>query len=94
VAAALAALSALFITKPATADCVLNARSKTSFVVLDIHTIFLKGGLGGAILLKSFGFFYPGSNVTVLKDTFCDFEDGVLYVDGELFDAREVKQVN
>jgi hypothetical protein len=75
----------------ANADCVLNAKSKTSYMVLDSHTILLKGGIGKDILIKSFAFFYSTSQVTVLKDNFCDFESSVLYVDGQVVDAQQVK---
>jgi hypothetical protein len=75
----------------AVADCILNAKSKTTYEVLDSHTILLKGGIGNAILVKSFAFFHSSSQVTVLKDSFCDFESAVLYVDGEVVDAQQVK---
>lgn len=83
--------SALIITGAADAGCVLNAKSKTSYVVLDSHTILLKGGIGNDILIKSFAFFYPSSQVTVLKDSFCDYESAVLYVDGEVVDVQKVE---
>lgn len=72
-------------------DCILNAKSKTSYVILDSHTILLKGGIGKDILIKSFAFFYATSQVTVLKDSFCDYESAVLYVDGQVIDAQQVK---
>lgn len=77
----------------ARADCVLNAKSKTSYVVLDSNTIILKGGIGKDILIKSFSFFYSSSQVTVLKDSFCDYESAVLYVDGQVVDAQQVKGI-
>ena len=75
------------------ADCILNAKSKTSYVVVDSHTIIMKGGIGKDILIKSFSFFYSTSQVTVLKDDFCDYESSVLYVDGEVVDAQQVKSL-
>jgi hypothetical protein len=75
----------------ANADCILNAKSKTTYVALDSHTILLRGGIGRDILIKSFAFFYSTSQVTVLKDNFCDYESSVLYVDGEAVDAQQVK---
>jgi hypothetical protein len=71
----------------------LNAKSKTAYVVLDEHTILLKGGIGKDILVKSFAFFYSTSRVMVLKDDVCDFEDAVLYVDDEVVDAQQVKNL-
>jgi hypothetical protein len=88
--------AAILLTSLATtanADCALNAKSKTSFVVLDSHTIILKGGFGKDILIKSFAFFHSSSDVTVLKDDFCDFESNVLYVDGETIDVQQVKNI-
>lgn len=81
------------IANAASADCVIDAKSKTSFVVLDSNTLLLKGGIGSDILIKSFQFFYPSSNVTVLKDSFCDFATDVLYVDGQLVSVQAVKQL-
>lgn len=76
------------------ADCIMNAKSATKFQILDNHTILLSGGLSGAILIKSFAFFQVTSQVSVLKDDFCDFESSVLYVDGEVIDAQQVKHIN
>jgi hypothetical protein len=75
------------------ADCVYGAKSKMSFVVLDSHSILLKNGVGKDILIKSFAFFYSSSSVTVLKDSFCDYESAVLYVDGEAVDVTQVKWI-
>ena len=75
------------------ADCIYGAKSKMSYVVLDSHTILLKGGVGKDILIKSFSFFYSTSQVTILKDSFCDYESAVLYVDGATVDAQQVKWI-
>lgn len=75
------------------ADCVIGAKSETSFRVLDSNTILLSGGYSGGILIKSFSFFYPTSTVSVLKDDFCDFDSDVLYVDGETVDVQQVKSI-
>jgi len=83
----------LFIQAEAIADCVYGAKNKTTFVVVDSHTILLKGGAGPNILIKSFSFFYPTSQLTVLKDSFCSYESAVLYVDGNVVDASEVKKI-
>lgn len=76
------------------ADCVINAKEATRFQVLDSHTIILSGGIAGQILIKSLDFFSRTSSVTVLKDTFCDFDSDVLYVDGETVDVQQVKQLH
>jgi|GEM_PF-1893698 len=75
------------------ADCILSAKSKTSYVILDSHTLILKGGIGKDVLVKSYHFFNSASQITVLKDSFCDYESAVLYVDGEVVDAQQVKSL-
>lgn len=93
----LSCLSLLTLTPfaAAHADCVVGAQLKLQFVVIDSHTILLTNGSGDSspILIKSFAFFYPSSSVTILKDSFCDFEDAVLYVDGELVDVQQIKRI-
>jgi len=83
---------ALLAFTNACADCVVGAKSKTHYQVLDTHTILLSGG-GNHILIKSFSFFYSSSQVSVLKDNFCDFEIAVLYVDGQVVDVQQVKSI-
>ena len=75
------------------ADCVYNAKSKTSFRVLGSSTILLTGGYGSDILIKTYSYFYPSSSVTVLKDSFCSYDDSVLYIDDEVVDAQQVKKL-
>lgn len=82
---------ALCLSQHAIADCVYSVKSYTSFVILDSHTLILKGGPGKDIMLKSFAFFYSSSQVTVLRDSFCDYESSVLYVDGQPVDIQQVK---
>jgi hypothetical protein len=83
----------LSISFASQADCVYGAKSKMSFVILDSHSILLKNGPGKDILIKSFSFFYSSSSVTILKDSFCDYESAVLYVDGNVVDAQQVKWI-
>ncbi|WP_146610926.1 hypothetical protein [Polynucleobacter paneuropaeus] len=75
----------------ANADCVYGAKSKTKFIVLDSHALILKGGYGKDILIKTFSFINSGSSISILKDDFCSYESAVLYIDGQLADANEVK---
>jgi hypothetical protein len=89
-----AGVVAFLIAGPASADCVIGAKSKTQYQVLDSHTIMLSGGYGGQIILKSFQFFQPSSQVSVLKDSFCDFDNAVLYIDGEPVDIQQVKNID
>ena len=75
------------------ADCVMGAQEKTSFLMLDSHTVMLTGGYGSKIIIKTFAFLNNGSQVTVLKNSFCSYESSVLYVDGEVVDANQVTNV-
>jgi len=84
----------IIISQNIFADCVYGAKSKTSYVILNDHTIILKGGFGGDILIKSFSFFYPSSDVSVLKDSFCSYDSAVLYVDGETVDVNEIERLD
>jgi len=76
------------------AECVYGAKDKTRYVVLDSHTIMLKGGYGSDIIVKTFAFIYSSSEVTVLKDSFCSYDSAVLYVDGEVADANQVTKID
>jgi len=91
----LAVLMILLISiRAGRADCVIGAKSKTYYTRLDAHTIVLSGGFGGSILIKTFGFIYPTSNVVILKDAFCSYDEAVLYVDGEVCDANSVQKLD
>lgn len=78
----------------ALADCVYWAKEKTRFQVLDSTTIFLTGGVGGSILTKIFCCIYKTSELAVLKDSFCSYDSAVFYIDGEVYDVRDVKKVD
>jgi hypothetical protein len=87
-------ISFLLSTTPLLADCVYGAKSKSHFQILDGDTIMLTGGYGGQIIIKIFCCVYQSSNVTVLNDDFCSYESSVLYIDGEVIDARDVKKID
>lgn len=73
------------------ADCVYGAQSKTFYTRLDDHTLVLRGGVVGQdIVLRTYAFVLPYSQVTVLKDQFCSYELGVLNVDGQVWDVNQV----
>jgi len=82
-----------FVSFSVAADCVYSAKSKSKFTRLDNHTIILQGGTGGDIIVKTFCFIYATSEVQVLQDSFCSYASAVLYVDGEVCDARQVTKV-
>jgi hypothetical protein len=83
----------LALSWPALPDCVVGAKLALSYVILDQNTLILKNAGGHDILIKSFAFFYPGTSITVLKDSFCDFATAVLYANGETIDVQEVKNL-
>lgn len=61
-----------------------------SFNILDSSTIILNGLR--KILIKTYCYcFFPGTDVTILKDAFCSYKSAVLYVGGTVVDAQEVK---
>jgi hypothetical protein len=57
----------VFAVTPAFADCVVGASMATRFQVLDSNTLILRGG--SEMLIKVFCCVYPGSSVSVLKDS-------------------------
>jgi hypothetical protein len=84
----------LALATPSQADCVFNAKSKTKFKRIDNHTLMLYGGGGPDILIKTFSFILPHSSITVLKDSFCSYEDTVLLIDGEVVGVRVVTKID
>jgi hypothetical protein len=82
----------LFLFVGLQADCIYGAKDSRSFQVIDSNTLILKGYKN--ILVKTFCFIYPSSNITVLKDSFCDYDSSVLYIDGEVCDTNEVRDLN
>ena len=85
-------LTSLFFTF-SYADCVYGAKAKTSYQVLDSKTLMLKGGYGSNIIIKTYSYFYSSSSVQVLKDSFCSYDNAVLYIDGEVVDAQQVTKI-
>lgn len=77
----------------ANADCVYGAKNKTGYTVLDSNSVVLSGGYGYNILVKTYCYIYSNPSITVLKDSFCSYDNAVLYIDGEVCDAREVKKL-
>jgi len=89
-----AILAALVLTLTVHADCVHSARSYLSFRAVASDTILLTEGLGPDILIRVWGMNLTStSRVRVLKDSFCSFEEAVLLIDGDVVDAREVKEL-
>jgi hypothetical protein len=86
-------LLALTLTLAVHADCVTNAKSKTSYTVVANDTIILHGGFGPDIKVQFYGFVFQYSTVRVLKDHFCSFESAVIAIDGTPVDARKVTAI-
>ena len=84
----------LALSSHVSAECVYGATDKSRFTRLDTHTILLQGGYDSDVILKTYCFIYTTSEVTVLKDDFCSYEDSVLYVDGEVCDVNQVTKVD
>lgn len=85
-------IAGMLIGPLAHADCVTGASMALSFTVLDAHTIVLNGPR--KILITSFAFFYPTSDVKILEDSFCDYASNVLFVDGEVVSVNHVTTIN
>jgi hypothetical protein len=83
----------LSLSTSASADCVVNAKAKLRFQVLDSHTILFTGGGGSDFIVKTFAFVTRGSDIRILKDDFCSHDSAVLYIDGEVADARQVTKL-
>ena len=90
-AAALCA-AAIVCGHAANADCVVGASIATSYSILDSSTIIINGP--SKMLIKTYCHcFYAGTQITVLKDSFCSYDSAVLYVDGTAVDVQDVKRL-
>lgn len=81
------------LTLPLYADCVQGATTKTRFQVINGNKILLTGGVGPDILIQVWGRVSRFSDIVVLKDYFCSYEEGVLLIDGKVVDVTTVKKV-
>lgn len=81
------------ISSTSRADCVYGVKDKSKFLILDNHAVLFQGGYGSDVIVKTFCTILKSSELTVLKDDFCSHDSSVLYVDGEVCDAREVTKV-
>lgn len=77
----------------AKADCIYGAKTKTNFSMIDSHTAILKGGVGPDLLIKTMDFIYSGSSILVLKDSFCDYDDSAIYIDGNTINLTQVRRL-
>lgn len=75
------------------ADCVYGMKDKSSFIVLDNHSVILKGRFGSDILIKTYCYISSSSSIQILKDDFCDYESAVMYIDNEACDVNQVKKL-
>ncbi|MCW8925384.1 MAG: hypothetical protein OQJ84_03930 [Xanthomonadales bacterium] len=74
------------------ADCVEGALNKSKFSRLNIHTVALTGGYGSPIVIKTDCRINRNSTVSILKDSFCNDSEAVLFVDGEECAAEHVSE--
>lgn len=74
----------------ASAECVEGAKTKTGFSRLNNHTVALTGGYGAAIVIKTPCTVRRNSNVSILKDSFCQSDEAVLFIDGNECGAEKV----
>jgi hypothetical protein len=77
---------------PAAADCVVGASMATRFQAIDSNTIILLGG--SKILVQIFCCVHSSSSVTVLKDSFCSYDNAALFIDGNVVDVRSVRRLD
>lgn len=64
----------------------------TSYKLLNANTILLTNG-SQSIIVKTFQFMYAPANVTILKDSFCDYSQSVLLFGDQVINANEVKDI-
>ena len=90
---------ALFTNKVKDYDCVYDAKSKTSYRVLETGygaKIYFSGGYGPDFVVKLSGSIYSKSlnGIYFIKDDFCSYEDNVLVIDDEVFGVQTVSKVD
>lgn len=81
----------LTLSSAVQADCVGGARTLKQFKLVDPNTIVLLVDNSPRILIKTLSAINPSSRIVIVKNSFCDFEKGVLAVDGQPVDAAQVK---
>ncbi len=81
------------LSSAVSAECVWAAKSAYRYRVIDNNTIILTTGVEKDILIRVNSILVPGQRIAILKDAFCDYEQAVLSVEGELVDAAEVRWV-
>ena len=74
----------------ANAECVEGAQTKTGFSRLNSHTVALTGGYGAAIVIRTPCKIKRNSGVSILKDSFCNSDEAVLFIDGNECSAEKV----
>jgi len=79
------------------ADCVYDAKEKTTFQVLSTGyggKILFSGGYGKDFIVSVDGYVTNYiESVLILKDDFCSWDDSVLYIDDEVFDVKSVEKI-
>ena len=82
------------MTSAAMADCIYDAKSATSYRLINSNTVMFTDAYGNGFIIKTYDYLtsYP-SEVYVIKDDFCSYEDDVIVWDGEVIDAQEVTKI-
>tara|TARA_B100000427_G_scaffold139460_1_gene115998 strand:- start:441 stop:734 length:294 start_codon:yes stop_codon:yes gene_type:complete len=90
-------LSIILVPFFSLADCVYDAKEKTTFQVLSTGyggKILFSGGYGSDFIVSVDGYITKYiDSVLILKDDFCSWEDSVLYIDDEVFDVKSVEKI-
>ncbi len=90
------AISTLTIST-AFADCIYGAKDKESYKIIDTGygaKIYFSGGYGDDFIIELNGsIFGTIDEVYFIKDDFCNWEDDVIVIDGEVFGVRSVKKL-
>ena len=77
----------------ANADCIYNAKSVTSYRLINANTVLFESYYN-SFIVKTYSYLtsYP-SEVYFIKDSFCSYASDVFVWDGEVIDVSEVKKL-
>lgn len=87
----------LLIPYFSSADCVYGAKDKTTYQILSTGyggKILFSGGYGDDFIVEVEGYLIKHvDSVVILKDDFCSWDSGVLYIDEEVFGVKSVEKI-
>lgn len=81
------------------ADCVYGAKDKDSYKILETGygaKIYFSGGYGSDFIIQLSGSLYSSyiDEIYFIKDDFCNYEDDVIVIDGEVFGVTSVNKID